>query len=236
MAIYGLSDTHLSFSVEKPMDVFGSRWKGYLPKLIYGWNLAVNPEDTVVVPGDLSWGLTLEEAADDLRFLDSLNGTKLIGKGNHDFWWQSARKLELFFSANGLTTLKLLHNNAWEAEGKIICGTRGWFPDPKNTPAGCDAKKIAAREVIRAELSLKAGLALDGTGEAERLFFFHFPPVYRDFVFRDMIDLLHKYGVTRCFYGHIHGVYDYPATVSFEGIDMTVLSADYLNFKPLRIV
>ena len=235
MALYTIADTHLSGSVAKPMDVFGKRWVDYVEKLKRGWEAVVTPNDTVILPGDLSWGLNLSEAAVDLRWIDALPGKKIIGKGNHDLWWQSEKKLKEFFESNGLTTLSLLHNNACVTEDTVICGSRGWFYDPKQSPEGADPVKIAAREVIRTELSLKAGLALDEGQGREILLFFHFPPVYRDFVSRELIDLMKCYGVKRCYYGHLHNAYDIPPTFSFEGIEMTIVSADYLHFVPLRI-
>lgn len=127
MALYCIADTHLSLSVPKPMDVFGSRWRSYTEKLVKGWNSVVSENDTVVIPGDISWGMTLNEAAEDLKLLDSLNGTKIISKGNHDFWWQSRQKIENLFVSSGINTIKLLHNNSYLCEDKIICGSRGWF-------------------------------------------------------------------------------------------------------------
>ena len=235
MALYCIADTHLSQSVPKPMDVFGHRWAGYTEKLIRGWNAVVGEDDTVILPGDISWGLSLEEAAADLRLIHSLNGKKIIGKGNHDLWWQSEKKLKEFFAANDIDSISLLHNNAYHLEGKRICGSRGWYYDPKSSPEGADPEKIAAREVIRTELSIKAAFALPEGQEDELIAFFHFPPVYRDFVCRGIIDLLKQYGITRCYYGHIHGVYDLPASFDFEGITMTMVAADYLHFTPLLV-
>ncbi len=235
MALYCMADLHLSGSVPKPMDVFGKRWVDYTAKLIRGWNAVVGPEDTVVIPGDISWGLSLEEASADLKLLDSLNGRKIIGKGNHDLWWQSEKKLKEHFAEAGIGSLSLLHNNAHFAEGKRICGSRGWYYDPKQSPEGADPDKIAAREVIRTELSIKAALALPEGQDGELIAFFHFPPVYRDFVCRGIVDLLKQYGITRCYYGHIHGVYDLPPCFTFEGITMSIVSADYLSFTPLLV-
>ena len=235
MALYTIADTHLSGAVPKSMDVFGKRWIDYVDKLKRGWEAVVTPEDTVILPGDLSWGLNLSETEVDLRFIDALPGKKIIGKGNHDLWWQFEKKLKDFFEAQGITTISLLHNNAHLVEDTIICGSRGWFYDPKQSPEGADPVKISAREVIRTELSLKAGLALDEGKGREILLFFHFPPVYRDFVSRDLIDLMKQYGIKRCFYGHLHNAYDIPSHFCFEDIDMTIVSADYLHFVPLRI-
>ena len=235
MALYCIADTHLSLTVPKQMDVFGRRWIDYTEKLQAGWNAVVTPEDTVVVPGDISWGLNLEEAAEDLRFLDRLNGKKIIGKGNHDLWWQSEKKLTEFFEREGLKTLSLLHNNAYYVEGKRICGSRGWFYDPKNSPVGADPEKIAAREVIRTSLSIEAALKLEAPADSEMIAFFHFPPVCREYVSEGLVSLLKQHGIRRCYYGHLHNAYEMPPRFFYEGIEMTIISADYLNFVPLKI-
>ena len=235
MAVYCIADTHLSLAVPKPMDVFGNRWRDYVTKLKSRWNAVVSENDTVIVPGDISWGLNLEEAAEDIRFLSALNGKKIIGKGNHDLWWQSEKKLKEFFASEKIDNIYLLHNNAYEVENLIICGSRGWFYDPKSSPPGADPEKISAREVIRTELSLKAANALDPEGTKEKLMFFHFPPVFKDFICADMIELLKRYGIKRCFYGHIHTSYDIPRTFEHEDIEMSIVSADYLDFIPLKI-
>ena len=236
MALYCIGDTHLSLAASKPMDIFGSRWQGYTEKLTRGWNSVVSPDDTVVVAGDISWGMTLEEAAPDLEFLSALNGQKLILKGNHDFWWQSQKKIDTLFAEKGIDNIKPLHNNAYAVGDLILCGSRGWFCDPKASPENSDPEKISAREVLRTEFSLRAGLELNKDGSRELIAFFHFPTVYRGWVCCGIVDLLHRYGVKRCCYGHIHGVYDIPPTFLFEDIAMTIVSADYLRFIPLLIV
>ena len=237
MALYCMADTHLSESVSKPMDLFGRRWVNYTAKIAENWNAVVREEDTVILPGDISWGLTLDEAEADLAFLHRLNGRKLIGKGNHDLWWQSDKKVMTLIEERGFSSLSLLRNNAYALEGKRICGSRGWYSDPHNAPPDTDFSKITAREVIRAEISIRAALSLPAeTQDDELIAFFHFPPVYRGFVCRDLIELMKRYGIKRCYYGHIHNVYDLPPSFEFEGITMTIVSADYLNFMPLRIV
>lgn len=236
MALYCIADTHLSLAVPKPMDVFGNRWKDYTNKLTKGWNSVVGENDTVIIPGDISWGLSLEEASEDLKFLSSLNGKKIIGKGNHDLWWQSEKKLKDFFEKENITNIELLHNNAYIIDGKVIFGSRGWFYDPKTSPEGADPVKIANREVIRTELSLKAAEKLDPEKKLEWVAFFHFPPVCKEFVTDGIIDLLKKHEIKRCYYGHLHNAYDMPRSFMHEGIQMNIVSADYLNFIPLKIV
>lgn len=241
MAIFALADTHLSLSVDKPMDVFGSRWKCYIAKLENAWKKAVSDDDTVVIPGDISWAMNLKEAKADLLFLDALPGKKIISRGNHDYWWDTVKKLTEFFEKNEIKTISLLHNNAYIVENILITGTRGWYPDEKNAPPEADHSKIIAREAGRLTLSAEAGQKLVSAlppQEAEKIVkctFMHFPPVFRDYVCREIVDVLHRYEIKRCYYGHIHGVYDMPAVRELEGIEFIPIAADYLNFTPLRI-
>ncbi len=239
MSLFVLADTHLSLGAgeEKRMDVFGGRWEGYTARLEAAWRQTVSPGDTVVLPGDISWAMTAAGAEEDLRFLHRLPGEKILVKGNHDFWWGTTASVKRFFAESGLSTLHILFNNAYRAEGYRLCGTRGWFTEGA-APGGADYAKIVRREVGR----LRASLACEGEeigaagGEArETLAFLHFPPVYGDFVCRELIDALHEGGVRRCYYGHIHRRYDLPRTILFEGIAFTIVSSDYLSFCPMKI-
>lgn len=231
MALYVLSDTHLSLSTGKPMDIFGERWKDHTARLSHFWRETVSDSDTVVIPGDISWGMTLEEAVPDLRFLDTLPGKKILSKGNHDYWWATAAKIRATFEKENLTTLSLLFNNAYLVDDLGICGTRGWFSDAA-CPSGVDRPKIVAREAGRLTRSLEAGKAL---GAKELVAFLHFPPTLGEFVCRELLDVLHAYGVKRCYYGHMHGQYSIPKEFTFEGISFIISSADYLQFCPLKI-
>lgn len=231
MALFVLSDTHLSLTVNKPMDVFGQRWNGHAEKIAYYMHSFVKPEDTVVIPGDISWGMTPGEALDDFRFLDRLPGRKIIGKGNHDFWWSTVTKISSFFEKEGLTTLSLLFNNAYPVGDYAVCGTRGWFFD-STSPAGADRDKIVAREAGRLRRSLEAGKAL---GRRETVAFLHFPPVFMDFVCPELTGILEEYGVRRCYYGHIHGQYSMPPSFSYHGVEYIIATGDYLQFRPLKV-
>jgi len=234
--IHAISDLHLSLSADKPMHIFGSRWQNHAEKLKARWSALVSPEDTVIVPGDISWAPTLTEAEADFRFIESLPGKKLIGKGNHDFWWTSNAKLKKTMDSWGVTSVRFLHNNAYRIDDKVICGSRGWFTEEKqqNTVEDVDYEKLVNRECTRIDLSLTEGakLADDGT---ETLLFLHFPPVYGDFVCDPIADVLVKHGVKRCFYGHIHGNYTYPAKTEYRGIEFTMISADFLDFYPIPV-
>lgn len=227
MALYAIGDTHLSLSSGKPMDVFGGGWTGYVDKLKEGFS-QIRPEDTVVLCGDLSWAMGLEEAREDFAFLNALPGKKLLMKGNHDYWWNTAAKMERFFQENGFTTFHLLHNNCHFYGGIALCGTRGWFYEEDREGHGT---KIFNRELIRLEASLKAG------GEKEKFCFLHYPPLYQGYRCQEIIDLMERYGVTRCYYGHLHGgSHRLAASGKHGGIEYHLVSADYLGFRPEKLV
>ena len=223
MALYALGDTHLSLGTDKPMDVFGGGWTGYVDKLREGF-AQVAPEDTVVVCGDISWGMSLEQARADFAFLDALPGRKILLKGNHDYWWNTAAKMHAFFTENGFTTLHLLHNNCQLYGDLALCGTRGWFYEETGD------QKVFNRELIRLEASLKAA------GEREKLCFLHYPPLYQGYRCQEIIDLMERYGVKLCCYGHLHGGSHRLAVVGKQGkIVYQLVAADYLGFRPQKI-
>ena len=227
MSIYSIADLHLSTSVAKPMDIFGYRWQGYTEKI---WCALVGEDDTVVVPGDISWAMSLGDALSDFRFIDDLPGKKILGKGNHDFWWTTVTKMRSYLSENGIGSIDFLYNNAFLVEDYVICGSRGWL---QNTSDEVDYKKIVLREAARLEISLTEAARLSENGRFPILCYFHFPPVFNSFVCREIVDVLHAFGVKHCYFGHIHGNYTIPRTIDFEGISFTMIAADYLNFVPM---
>ncbi|MCI8478262.1 MAG: serine/threonine protein phosphatase [Oscillospiraceae bacterium] len=223
MALYAIGDTHLSLSVNKPMDVFGGNWEGYVEKLAQGF-CSLSSQDTVVICGDISWGMSLQEAREDFAFLDSLPGQKILLKGNHDYWWGTAAKMKGFFAENGFTTLQLLHNNCYPYGPYALCGTRGWFYEEEQN--GHNAK-VFQRELIRLEASLKAA------GDREKLCFLHYPPCYQGYTCPEILALLEQYGVRRCYYGHLHGGSHRLAIEGNYGpVEYHLVSADYLGFQP----
>ena len=237
MALYAISDLHLSTlaSMNKSMEVFGRRWDGYMTRLKSHWEHLITDDDTVVIPGDVSWGLSLEEAVSDLKFIDALPGKKIIGKGNHDFWWTSMKKHEELFERENISTISFLFNNAHVADGYIIAGTRGWYhdEDARNAPSGVDFEKLTRREALRLEASLKAAMRLrEDSPESELIAFMHFPPFWGDGQSEGLIELLKAYSVKRVYFGHIHGNYTVEPTLEHEGIRASLISADYLNFIP----
>lgn len=231
MSLFVLSDTHLSLGVNKPMDIFGSRWSGYTEKIERGWTEKVADGDTVVIAGDVSWAMTLDEAKQDLKFLDRLPGKKILGRGNHDYWWDTVKKMTEFFSRNGFSGMSFLYNNAYRVGSVAVCGSRGWYNDQKAAPGDSDYKKIVAREAARLELSLREAEKLGG----EPVAFLHFPPVFKNYVCPEIVAVLNSYNVKRCYFGHIHTVYDIPPSFEYSGINFTVTSADYLDFTPLLV-
>ena len=240
MALYTIADLHLSTldATNKSMEVFGGRWQDYTSRLKASWERLVGENDTVIIPGDISWALSLSEAVSDLKFIDSLPGRKILGKGNHDFWWMTMQKHRALFEANGITTIDFLFNNAQETEDFIIAGTRGWYydEDNKNAPDNADFKKLVNREELRLRTSLSAARALqERSPEKEIIVFTHFPPHWGGKSSDGMIEIMKAYGVRRVYFGHIHGSYNVPPVIEHEGIKMHLISADYLSFTPKHV-
>lgn len=228
MALYTIADTHLSLGADKPMDVF-SGWKGYVERLEKNWRALVEPDDTVVIAGDISWAMKLEHTVEDFRFLDSLPGEKILLKGNHDYWWSTRAKMELFLQEQGFHTLKILFNNSYYRCGMHICGAKGW---PADTPVQSD-EKLAHRELGR----LKASLSTPETDEpGERIAFLHYPPYAALASSRVIHDCLVESGVKRCYYGHLHASAVRNAfNAEADGVVYRLVSADGLNFCPLLV-
>ena len=228
MALYAIGDLHLSFGTDKPMDVFGGAWRGYVDKLREGLSV-IGPEDTTVLLGDLSWALDLDGAREDFAFLNAIPGRKIILKGNHDYWWTTATKFYKFCQANGFENLWILNNNCYFYEDIALCGTRGWFFE-EDAVAGSHADKIFKRELIRLEASLQAA------GEAEKLCFLHYPPRYRGYECPEILRLLQQYHVTQCCYGHLHGdSHKLAIEGAYDGVEFRLCAADFINFRPLRL-
>lgn len=228
MALFALGDLHLSFGVNKPMDIFGG-WENHAERIRENWYKNVADDDTVVIPGDISWAMNFEQALPDFRFIHELPGTKIISKGNHDYWWNTASKMNGFLSENGFDSIKILHNNAYAYEKYGICGTRGWIND-NSEPA--DAK-VLAREAGRLETSVKAA---ESAG-LEPVVFLHYPPLYGTEYNYDILEVMYKHNVKQCFYGHVHGsAHKYAVNGERDGIMFTLVSGDYRQFCPYKIM
>lgn len=230
MALYTIGDPHLSFGCDKPMDIFPG-WQNYVEKLRENWNAVITPADTTVIVGDISWGMTLEEAKADFAFLDrELAGEIILLKGNHDYWFSTKSKVEAFFAEAGFTSLKLLFNTAYPYGKYSICGTRGWVNEKDAAP---EDQKVVSREAGRLRLSLEAGKKLG----LPPIAFLHYPPAYYVNVCREIMDVLKEYGVSKCYYGHIHGAgHSYAIDGVLEGIDFRLVSGDYTQFRPVKVL
>ena len=229
MALFAIADTHLSLSTNKSMTVF-SGWDDYVPRLEANWRRLIGPEDTVVIAGDISWGMNLRQARDDFAFLHSLPGKKLIFKGNHDYWWTTRRQMDLFFVENGFDTLRIVHNDAAVVDGRYaVCGSRGWFFDAEED----GDKLVLLREAGRLHTSIRAAKE---TG-LEPVVFLHYPPLYADQVCPEILDVLKEEGITRCYYGHVHsnGI-RLAVQGKVDGIDYRLISADALQFCPIPVL
>lgn len=226
--LYTIGDLHLSLGCDKPMDIF-SGWTNYLERLQNNWNSKITDEDTVILLGDHSWALKLEDSQKDLEFIDKeLNGKKILVKGNHDLWWSTTKKITDFVSDNAFSTISFLFNNAYLVEGISICGTRGWIRE-NGEPAD---QKVLNREAGRLEMSLQAGAKLGG----ELVAFIHYPPIYGTEENVPIIELLHKYGIKRCYYAHLHGSSIKGAlNAERNGIYYKLVSADGVGFDPVKI-
>lgn len=227
MALYAIGDLHLCLGAPKPMDVFGGTWVGYMDKLKKGISV-IGPEDTTVLLGDLSWALDLDGAKEDFAWINQIPGKKIILKGNHDYWWSTAAKFYKFCEANDFSDLWILNNNHYEYDGWAICGTRGWFFEEERS--GEHDEKVFKRELMRLEASLKSA------GDLPKMVFLHYPPKYKGYECTEILELLNKYNVRRCFYGHLHGPSHGLAMEGlWDGIDYRLVASDRLDFKPFPV-
>lgn len=224
MSLFAIADTHLSLGTDKPMDIFKG-WSGYVDKLRENWESTVSDSDTVVIAGDISWGISLEGALDDFRFIDSLPGQKIILKGNHDYWWTTMRKMETFLSENKMNTIRFLHNNTIMVGDIAVCGSRGWFFDAEESADN----KVLIREAGR----LRTSINLAKETGLEPVVFLHYPPITQNMVCEEIYNVLLETGVRRCYYGHLHGPSMTRSINSVrDGIEFALISCDFLAFAP----
>lgn len=225
MSIFAIADTHLSFGTDKPMDSFPG-WNDYVLRIEKNWNNIVKDNDTVVIAGDISWAMNFDELKADFEFINKLKGNKIILKGNHDYWWTTMSKMNKFIENNHFDTIKILHNNSYDVEGISICGSRGWMFE-------CDEEhdeKILNREVNRLKMSL------DSAVHDEKFVFLHYPPITTNLNCDEILNLLKKYGIKKCYYGHLHGMAaKFAVDDVIEDIEFRLISCDKLNFIPKLI-
>lgn len=225
MSLFAIADTHLSFGTNKPMDTFEG-WSNYTQRLENNWNRLVDSEDYVIIAGDISWAMNFDELKADFAFIDSLKGKKIILKGNHDYWWNTVKKMNEFLDLSNFKSISFLYNNAYEFDGFSVCGSRGWLLDSDEQ----QDEKVLRREVLRLEMSL------DSAKSDEKIVFLHYPPITTNEKCDDILNLLVKYGIKKCYYGHLHGAAaKYAVDDSINGVDFKLISADRLNFTPYLI-
>lgn len=234
MAIYTIGDLHLSFGTNKPMDIFGDNWERHDSKLKENWISKVKENDYVILPGDFSWAMYLEETLEDFKFLNSLPGKKLLLKGNHDYWWTTLAKMRKFLKDNNFENIDFIYNNSYLCEDKIIVGTRGWI----NNNNSAENIKILRRENLRLELSIKEGIKQFGE-DKEIIVFLHYPPFNKEDSIIEEIDFvktIKKYNIRKCYYGHLHGESHKDAVEGIlDGVEYKLVSSDYLKFDVYKI-
>lgn len=227
MSIYAISDLHLSYNTDKPMDIFG--WKDYESKIKENWNSKVKENDLVILGGDFSWSMDLEDTYKDFEFIHNLPGKKILIKGNHDYWWGTLTKMKKYINEIGFNDINFLYNNSYEFEGKLICGTRGWnFSDLQ------EDEKIYNREIQRLRLSLEDAVKKYGN-EKEIIVCLHYPPLKTNET-SDFVRVMEKYNVTKCIYGHLHGpAHKFVIEKSIDNIQYIMTSCDYTNFDLVNL-
>lgn len=232
MKIFAISDLHLCLSGAKPMDIFGASWDNYLDLIKQDWDEKVSDDDIVLMSGDMSWALKLEEATKDLEYVSSLKGKKIIIRGNHDYWWKSISALRRELPKD----IYPLQNDAVKIENYIICGTRGWTVPEKNKQQSQDDKKIYDRELIRLDLSLACAEKFKTGSEDKLICMLHYPPFNSSLEASDFTKVLEKYNVDKVIYGHLHGNNCRSVNfVNINGIDYFLTSCDKIKNKLVQI-
>ena len=229
MALYTIADLHLPLGIDKPMDIFGKAWENYVERLADNWQSVVKENDVVVLPGDFSWATYLEQSVKDFEYLHKLNGKKILLKGNHDYWWSTKTKMDVFLKNNSLDSISILFNNSYVVDDYAICGTRGWFLENESQ----NDIKVLNREVGRLEMSIQSAIK---TGK-EPIVFLHYPPVYGTTKCDEIFNVLLKYDIKKCYYGHLHGKKNMRFAIEgeYEGIDFKLISCDRLSFMPILV-
>ncbi len=231
MSLFAIGDLHLSFGVpDKTMNIFHG-WDNYQELIEQNWLKKIKTDDTIVLVGDISWGMSLQQAYSDFDFINKLPGKKIILKGNHDYWWTTKKKMDNFLECEGFTTLNILHNNHFRYDEKYaICGTRGWV----NMPGEKQDEKVLSREVQRLETSIKSAFE----ESLEPIVFMHYPPIFATNFNYDILEVLYRYKVKTCCYGHIHGRSSHKLCVQgiYDDIDFHLISGDYIQFSPKMIL
>ena len=234
MSIFVIADLHLSFGTNKPMDIFGEHWENHDKKIKDNWIKKVNEKDLVVLPGDFSWAMRLEDTIQDFKYLSELPGKKLLLKGNHDYWWNTLKKMREYLKENKFENIDFIQNNYYEHENIIITGTHGWIINSKE-----EDMKILRREKLRLEMELEAIKKQYGN-EKEVIVFMHYPPYEKQNgkIEVPFAEIFEKYNIKQCYYGHLHGEQSYGNIKDFEynNVEYKLISADYLDFDLIKII
>ena len=234
MSIYAIGDLHLSFGADKPMNIFGTHWDNYETKLEKNWNETITDNDIVLLPGDFSWATYLEDTKKDFEFLNNLKGKKFLLKGNHDYWWTTLKKMRQFIKENDFKNIDFVYNNSYETEEAMIVGTRGWaFNDTDNSA------KMLNRECNRLEISIKE--AKQKNSNKQIICMMHYPPITKNMADRkeksQYLEIMKKYNISNCIYGHLHASSHSEAVEgNIDGVNLKLVSSDYLEFKPIKIL
>ncbi len=238
MAIYALADLHLSLSIpDKSMEVFGSSWGGYISRVRENWENKVTEDDTVLIPGDISWATYVTEMEDDFRFISELPGRKLLSRGNHDYWWTTMKKMEEFLKEKNITKLEFVRTNVIPVEDALITGTRGWMIESIDSIEGTDNRKIYEREKLRIKMCLDEIGKADPEHAKKHIMMIHYPPITAKQDFTEFAHLMAEGGIDICVYGHLHGkAHKKVFEGEFEGTKFVCASADYIGFDPVRIL
>lgn len=232
MALYAVSDLHLPIGIDKPMDIFGSKWTNYVQKLENNWKSIVNNDDTVVIPGDISWATYLEQSIPDFDFLEALPGRKIIMKGNHDYWWTTMSKLNAFIEKNNYKTIEFLHNNCAMYKDIALCGTRGWSYIGTGDATDED-KSIYQRELGRLKLSIDSAKK---NNPSQIIAFFHYPPITLEYAESEFVKILNNEDIKLCVYGHLHSQGHKNAVCkTHDGVKYMLVSCDYTDFIPVKL-
>lgn len=232
MSIFVIGDLHLSFKEPKPMDIFGDNWENHEEKIKQDWLSKLKEEDTVILAGDFSWAMKLEDTLLDFEYINELPGKKILLKGNHDYWWTTVTNMRNFLKENNIQNVDFLYNNSFEIENKIICGTRGWSLSIEDT---LQDQKIIDREANRLKLSIEDGILKYGK-DKEIIAILHYPPITQSNILKNettpFIQVLKEYGIKKCYYGHLHGLSIKDAVNGImDEIELKLISADGVDFK-----
>lgn len=228
MNVYAIADLHFDSKKEKPMNIFGDNWICHEENIVNNWEITVKSNDLVLVPGDISWAVKLEDAKIDLQKIDELPGIKIIGKGNHDYWWSTSNKLDNL----RMKTIKFLKNNYYEFNDVIVCGTRGWDSMEEHSEE-TNNEKIYLRELSRFKISLEN---IKGS-KKHKIAMLHYPPFTSEQEPNEFFILMKEYKINTCIYGHLHGEDGHKNIIEgdVDGITLHCVASDYLDFKVKKI-